>query len=162
MALEVNESDQNSHHLNVQAKLKLPHPYFTTYYAILWVDSGEGARHQFLQIVPAQEESDKAASLALHHETLRFSTPILPDETSVPQLSDNTSWARAQRAPISIFKWDVNGSTPSPGQIWLLVYAILSMSPEFEVFRAKLNCHGSDELWRTSRRHCSPTITQFN
>ncbi|KAL1634672.1 hypothetical protein SLS58_010571 [Diplodia intermedia] len=131
------------------AKLRLPHPYLTTYYA---VDSGRTLAVNDGGITPllrVQEEAGSAEELhgRLHDDNLLFTTPKqdAADAADLPPPSNNTAWARARRAPWAAFTWDGSAAAsapPTPGQLWLAIYFILTIAPDLEIFR--LTLHGAE------------------
>lgn len=78
----------------------------------------------------------------LHATDFLFTRPRAPPSTSAPPLSNNKSWARARRAPLSVFSWKTD-SEPTPAQVWLVLYAVFTIEPETEAFRVALRGHGS-------------------
>ena len=127
------------------AKLRLPHPYYTTYYAVP-SDTGS-AEVQRLQIKQdSYEEPRKDAEelrQQLHHESLQY-TSLTEPEGSLPSDSNNSPWARARRCHATKFSW--GGQTPSLGQAWLIVYAIFTQAPEHEYFRLALDGFDQETL----------------
>jgi N5-hydroxy-L-ornithine N5-transacylase len=127
------------------AKLRLPHPYYTTYYA---VPSNRGsAEMQTIQLqldtYDGPHNGAETLSQELHHDSLRYNTLTEP-EGSLPADSNNSPWARARRSYASTFTW--TGSTPTLGQAWLVIYAIFTQSPDHEYFRLALNGSGHETL----------------
>ncbi|GME39283.1 Aerobactin siderophore biosynthesis protein iucb [Neofusicoccum parvum] len=119
------------------AKLRLPHPHLTTYYAL---DSGrtwsDGTR--LLQVHKADEEGTQDPPSPFHNDSFLFSTPKQDaPESELPPTSNNTAWARARRAPWAVFTWD-SEAEPSLGQLWLAIYFILTIQPDLEIFRVSL------------------------
>ncbi|OMP85130.1 putative lysine N-acyltransferase [Diplodia seriata] len=123
------------------AKLRLPHPYLTTYYA---VDSGRTlAADGITPLLRVQEEAGTAEELhgRLHNDALLFTTPAQDvADADLPPLSNNTAWARARRAPWAAFTWDGSSNAPPTlGQLWLAIYFILTIAPDLEIFRITLH-----------------------
>jgi hypothetical protein len=126
------------------AKLRLPHPYLTAYNILpSHIPSSNAC---FLQVRKCQDVNDDTPQLflPLHNDNLCFSiTPTTED--TLPPISDNTPWARSQRAPSVTFNW-ISNRPPSVGQIWLITYAILIIQPDLEIFRAQLSGSGHERL----------------
>ncbi|KAH8672883.1 acyl-CoA N-acyltransferase [Tricladium varicosporioides] len=108
----------------------LPHPWNTAYRVERAQQANSSSTAQF-QLVVAKEsqESDFAT---LQNTKIWFSPLSKGEEISI---DDNTSWARAQRSLSSTIEW--NGEA-SLGQIWLIIYASFSLSPDQEQFRLRL------------------------
>lgn len=141
----MNKSTKSPLAASAVAKLRLPHPYLTTYYA---VPSNKTSRDvQVLQIQPEQPEYQSKGTPSLpepfHSDDLLYTTLINPSEP-LPVPSNNSAWARSRRAPSSSIEWETG--TPTISQIWLIVYMILTRTPDTEIFRLKLFGHGSDSI----------------
>jgi N5-hydroxy-L-ornithine N5-transacylase len=119
------------------AKLRLPHPYLTTYYAVPSKETSEGARvlHINLEALEHQKTRGKELPAPLHRENLCY-TELKDSSEPLPVSSNNSAWARSRRAPTSTIRWD--GEAPTLGQLWLIVYMILTQTPTTELFRLKL------------------------
>jgi N5-hydroxy-L-ornithine N5-transacylase len=124
------------------AKLRLPYPYYTTYYAVP-SDEAPGGQNS-VQLKKDDHEASKADAEALeeelHNDSLYY-TPLRKPQGNLPPDSNNSAWARARRSYHTSFEWTC-GSAPTLGQAWLVVYAILTQSPDHEYFR--LSLHGPD------------------
>lgn len=83
----------------------------------------------------------------LQHSSLRFTDLSLEDAAASPPESNNSAWARAKRSPITQMTWE-GDTAPTVAQIWIVVYTILSIRPELEVFRINLSGQRGDELTR--------------
>ncbi|KAJ5733395.1 hypothetical protein N7493_002181 [Penicillium malachiteum] len=129
-------------------KIRLPHPYLTTYHLIPSEISQNGS--QLLQLRKSQGEEANHFPKALHNEKLYFGPlePVNPDQAA-PE-SNNTAWARAQRSPSSLCTWQDN-SAPTVGQIWLYLYAIFTLNENIETFRLQLQGHEAEELAQALR-----------
>ncbi|KAK0615531.1 putative lysine N-acyltransferase C17G9.06c [Lasiodiplodia hormozganensis] len=146
-AFQFSDSEQPS----AVAKLRLPHPYLTTFYAVAsgktWTDNGN------TPLLRVQEEAGTAQELhdCLHDDSLLFSLPKQDTaDADLPPLSNNTAWARARRSPRAVFTWD-ESTAPTLGQLWLAIYFILTIAPDLETFRITL--HGADH------QHLSAALT---
>ncbi|KAF2102360.1 hypothetical protein NA57DRAFT_33345 [Rhizodiscina lignyota] len=130
---------------NVIAKLALPHPYLTEYFIV--PEETLPRDRKLLQVLPAQSKQnlENASSLTLHDGSISFTAPKDESPDHAPPISDNTLWARNQRASLSTFEW-TSDLPPSLGQAWLVVYAIFTMRPDLEVFRCQLSGSRSEEL----------------
>lgn len=123
----------------------LPEPH-TVSYAIRECTSGSTSKSFRLELSP-ESSAGSEPSQVLYHDSLRFTDLFSEDSTTAPPENNNSAWARARRSPVSRITWD-GGKTPSVGQIWIVVYSILSQSHNLEVFRVELSGSGSDELAR--------------
>lgn len=122
------------------AKLRLPHPFLTTYYVVQSERTLDG--NPLFQLRKGESDTGLPSSatrveVQLHRDSVYFSDvqPELSD--AAPPLSDNSAWARCQRAPRRSISWD-GWEPPSLGQIWLIVYAIFTIKEDLEMFRFKL------------------------
>lgn len=124
------------------AKLRLPHPYLTTYYTLSSGRTWEDGTPLLAVHTPDQNDSHSP----LHNDNVLFSIPKAdaPD-SELPPPSNNTAWARARRAPWSVFTWN-NTTAPELGQLWLAVYFILTIQPDLEIFRISLKGPDSQAL----------------
>lgn len=108
----------------------LPHPWNTAYRIQRASQAGSSSIAKFqLVVAKGSQENDFTT---LQNTNIRFSPLSKGEEISI---DDNTSWARAQRSLSSAIEW--NGEA-SLGQIWLIVYASFSLSPDQEQFRLQL------------------------
>lgn len=120
-------------------KIRLPHPYLTTYYLEPSAKIQDGNR--LFQLRKTDEGEAQPFPHALHNDQIYFGAPRpVNPETAVPS-SNNTAWARAQRSPSSLCVWE-GACAPTVGQIWLFLYAIFTVQEEIETFRLQLQ--GSD------------------
>jgi N5-hydroxy-L-ornithine N5-transacylase len=120
------------------AKLRLPHPYLTTYYAVPSKEASEGARLLLINSEAPQHQNKRGKELPvpLHRDNLSY-TELQNAPEALPLPSNNSAWARSRRAPSSTIKWE--GGAPTLGQIWLIVYMILTQTPTTEILRLKLS-----------------------
>ncbi|KAF2667091.1 hypothetical protein BT63DRAFT_427509 [Microthyrium microscopicum] len=139
MALLPESSSQAPLKSMALAKLALPHPFLTEFLVVPSLNTNNDGS-TLLQIRPAQSGKGIALSSPLHRDDLHFTVPQATEHSSQLDSSDNTQWARSQRASRAIFWWETT-SPPTTGQIWLIVYALLIMKPELEVFRVELSGH---------------------
>lgn len=120
-------------------KLRLPHPYYTTYFAI--AEDGD-SKQQILRL--AMDDSGPTDSQALpenlHNENISY-RPLQAASGNLPPDSNNSAWARARRAPSTSISWE-DAVSPTLGQIWLIVYAIFTQFPQTEIFRLTLQGSG--------------------
>ncbi|EGE09382.1 siderophore biosynthesis acetylase AceI [Trichophyton equinum CBS 127.97] len=126
--------------------IRIPEPQNATYEI---VESTPGSKPKSLRVQLCGETGtqSKPQKVTLHHSCLMFTDLSLEDASRVPPDNNNSPWARAKRSPLSNMSWEGN-DTPTVGQIWIVVYAILTVHPELEVFRITLNGAGSDILAR--------------
>lgn len=141
--------------------LKLPHPYLTPYEITNVSSSGTSSTYQ-LKLLEAQDgNTGLHPPTALHTDTISFSEVMFPRDNEVPPTGDNSSWARARRAPYSLISW--SAKQPIAAQIWLISYALVTQHPFTEHFRVELNGKGSQQLSRELQssglfhRHPSPS-----
>ncbi|TGZ81720.1 aerobactin siderophore biosynthesis protein iucB [Ascodesmis nigricans] len=124
--------------------LKLPHPYLTSYN--IAPSSKQHENRKLLQISHQGAPANAAPLPApLHNDSLFFSNLTFLKNGQRPAESINTPWGRARRSPESVFHW-TSSSAPTLGQVWLAIYAIFTVWPEFEYFRLRLDGAGKDEV----------------
>ena len=124
--------------------IRLPEPWKTKYE--LWqASSGLNGRIFQLRLSNNQSEDSVKISQPLHHDTLYFSELIPSPQASLASTEDNTDWGRACRNPVSFVTWD-GVSSPTVGQIWTLVYALVSLRPTEEAFRLSFSGAEKDQL----------------
>lgn len=121
------------------SKIRLPHPYLTTYNVTPSNAIIEG--NASFQLRKADSGEAQAFPGVLHNENLRFTALRSVSPQNAVPASNNTAWARAQRSPSAIARWG-KGPAPSVGQIWLYLYTIFTVQQETETFRLILQ--GSD------------------
>ncbi|ORY68445.1 acyl-CoA N-acyltransferase [Pseudomassariella vexata] len=127
--------------------LKLPHPYLTPYFLVKSSKQSENST-PLLQVQPKSSGNGKPLPEPLHSASLFFTEPIDLKSSERPPESNNTPWGRARRAPSSSFTWEEGTPTPTLGQAWLLVYVLLTIRPQMEVFRLTLSGPGKESLAR--------------
>lgn len=123
--------------------VRLPEPWKTTY--DLQVVSIEHTLRRFQLRRSPRADDGIPPPEPLHHGSLTFTDLTIPDPSSIPDESNNSAWARAQRAPLTQITW-TSGGTPTVGQIWCVVYALETLRSEYEIFRAVLSGDGQDQL----------------
>ncbi|KAJ9656900.1 hypothetical protein H2198_004653 [Neophaeococcomyces mojaviensis] len=109
------------------AKLRLPYPYLTTYHAI-----PTSEHHLKIQL---SEDGPESPPQDLHSNDLQHRA-LEPPQGTLPEVSNNSAWARARRSYSTTITW--HESQPSLAQIWLVVYMIFTQTPDHEVFRMRL------------------------
>jgi hypothetical protein len=115
----------------------LPHPHLTAYriYRSADGDAATSANFKIELLKDQPEETIKStASKPLHNSNVLFSHLLRGENVSI---DDNTPWARARRAQSATIQWQ-GPASPTLGQIWLIIYASFSLSPDHEYFRLKL------------------------
>jgi hypothetical protein len=125
-------------------RLRLPHPYLTEFLIESSNTLYEG-KHDLLRVKPSGVSPSDSLPSQLQRDDFLFTLPDLTHEGLELLLSDNTPWARSQRAHQSVFIWDGNVS-PTLAQAWLAIYALFTTKPEIEIFRLKLSGAGSSIL----------------
>ncbi|KAM4055882.1 acetyltransferase (GNAT) domain-containing protein [Hirsutella rhossiliensis] len=128
-------------------KIRLPHPYLTTYYLEPSSKTADGN-------VPSyhfrQGDTSKPAQVfaqPLHNEQIHFSRLAPLESDNVPD-SDNTAWARARRSPVWTVTWE-GAELPTVAQVWLFLYAFFTVDHETETFRLRLCGPGTHALVRS-------------
>jgi hypothetical protein len=125
-------------------KIRLPHPYLTTYNVA--PSSKAVCDTQSFQLRKADNAQEaQPFPQALHNDQLYFTVPIPVNSESAPPTSNNTAWARAQRSPSSIARWE-NQTAPTVGQIWLYLYTIFTVQEDIETFRLQLQGPHADAV----------------
>jgi hypothetical protein len=114
--------------------VKLPHPFLTTY-QVQCVE--QKSIPKLILTLDEQQPSFQPPNNALHHDSLSWLELSFDADDQTPPSSNNTSFARAQRSPRTIFQWTGN-SAPSLGQIWNVIHAIYLAHPIYEYFRLTL------------------------
>ncbi|TQB68715.1 hypothetical protein MPDQ_002895 [Monascus purpureus] len=123
----------------------LPEPYKTRYQ--LKTISQNGSQRNFKLVLAEQQNEGLSPPQPLDHKSLTFTEPISIDRSNTLADSDNTSWAIAQRAPTVCLSWQSN-LAPTVGQIWIVIYAIVSLRMESELFTVSLAGNGKESLIR--------------
>lgn len=123
--------------------VRLPEPYKTAY-ELQIVSVQQDIRQFQLRRVPRPDDGIPAPE-SLDHASLKFTDLTDPEASRTPPQGNNSAWARAQCSPLTQFTWD-GKETPSVGQIWNVIYAILTLHTEFEIFRVLLSGEGKEPL----------------
>lgn len=123
--------------------VRLPEPWKTTY-EIRISKHVKPVPLLNLTLSHKQLPDSRSPPEPLHLESLRFSDLISESNVLTPQPGDNSSWARFHQSPLSRLSWD-EAVVPSVGQIWNLIYSIVTLYPELEDFRLELtgNSHAT-------------------
>lgn len=122
--------------------VRLPEPYKTSY--ALQVLSVEHGLRTFQLRRAARADDGIPPPVSFDHALLKF-TDLAQSESSILPLGNNSAWARAQRSPVTNFSWDT-ADAPSVGQIWNVIYALLILYTDFEIFRVILSGEGKELL----------------
>lgn len=138
--------------------LKLPHPYLTAYTIKNTAAAGQPKSYQ----ITLSPENSKATGVplpaTLHHPSLFFSDIAFLAGNNIPPKGDNSSWARARRAPYATISW--TGTRPTVAQLWLVAYALVSQHPFIESIRILFSGNDaaslSSELYTTGLFHSHP------
>lgn len=120
------------------AKLRLPHPYLTTYYAV------PAETEQELKLKLGRSRSQgigQPLPVVLHNDNVTY-TRLEEAKLSLPNASNNSAWARAKRQPHTSIKW--TGDSPTTPHLWLIIYMIFTQWPEYEAFRLNLEGTGRE------------------
>ncbi|KAK2731031.1 Hydroxyornithine transacylase sid3 [Onygenales sp. PD_40] len=125
--------------------VRLPEPYKTKY-ELFQASSGPNGRIFQLRLSKHQNNGAVNPLEPLHHDLLYFSELVSSPQAALPSQSDNTAWARACRSLVSFVTWD-GASAPTVGQIWTLLYGILSITPSEESFRLSFAGAQKDQLY---------------
>lgn len=129
-------------------KIRLPHPYLTTYHLVPSSKVQDG--NQLYRLQKSSEGEAQAFPYALHDDQLYFSAPQPVNPDSAVPTSNNTAWARARRSPSCLCTWQTS-SAPTVGQIWLFLYAIFTVQEEVETFRLQLQGCDAEALAHSLR-----------
>lgn len=131
-------------------KLKLPHPYLTTYLAV------PTQEQSWLKIALDESVSTQGGEqppFQLHNNSISYQPPA--DTDSKVEASNNSAWAVTKRAPQASIKW--TDDTPTLPQLWLVIYMIFTQSPGNEIFRLNLSGDGS-EIIKSQLRQCTLAV----
>ena len=138
--------------------LKLPHPYLTAYVITNKASSGQPKRYQIALSADHSKGNGRPTPVGLHHDGLFFTGIAFLSDSAIPPKGDNSSWARARRAPYVTISW--SGTRPSVAQLWLVAYALFSQHPFVENIRVLLSGDSAaslaDELYTTGLLHPHP------
>lgn len=115
-------------------KVKLPHPFLSTY-RIQTVSTSRPSR--LILILDEECAPGKPLPEPLHSQSLSWLDLDNKSKEGFPPQTDNSSWARACRSPKTTFEWTGNNA-PSLGQIWNVIHAIYLTHPTHEYFRLAL------------------------
>ncbi|KAF3765442.1 hypothetical protein M406DRAFT_88309 [Cryphonectria parasitica EP155] len=121
--------------------VKLPYPFLTTYR----VQKIEDSTPRLVLTLEDQPANGRALPQPLHSDALSFFDLTYPGENECPPIAENNPWARARRAPSTVFQW-TGASPPSLDQIWNVVHAIYLAHPANEYFRLSLAGEGQEVL----------------
>ncbi|KZZ90699.1 Acyl-CoA N-acyltransferase [Ascosphaera apis ARSEF 7405] len=124
----------------------LPEPWKVRYELSEASSSSDGRIFQLLKSNQQRPDIQEPPA-ALHNPGLFFSELLTSPQNSLPKDNDNTAWARACRYLVSFATWD-GDAAPTAGQIWLVVYALLSLKPTVEHFRFAFTGKGKEQLQR--------------
>jgi hypothetical protein len=138
--------------------LKLPHPYLTAYVVKNIATSGQSKQYQISLSAEQSQKNGVPTPVALHNDNLLFSDIAFLANGAIPPKGDNSSWARARRAPHVTVSW--TGARPSVPQLWLVAYALVSLHPFVENLRVLLSGNDApalaNELYTTGLFHPHP------
>ncbi|RDW89802.1 GNAT family N-acetyltransferase [Aspergillus mulundensis] len=123
--------------------IRLPEPYKTTY-RLQVVSVQHGTRKLQLRRSPRVDDGLPPPE-PLHRDSLHFTDLREPDPFTTPPDGNNSAWARAQRSPVTYWNWE-GKEPPTVAQIWKVLYALLTLRTEFEIFRAVLSGTGRELL----------------
>ncbi|KAK2598931.1 hypothetical protein QQS21_005609 [Conoideocrella luteorostrata] len=124
-------------------KIRLPHPYLTTYYLVPSPKTANGNQTYFLR-QEKQSNDGEPFPYPLHDENILF-TELNPVKADKVDESNNTEWARARRSPAWVISWETT-EMPTVGQVWLFLYAFFTVHHSVESFRLRLKGFGDAEL----------------
>ncbi|KFA50504.1 hypothetical protein S40293_03033 [Stachybotrys chartarum IBT 40293] len=123
--------------------VKLPHPYQTEY--AIRKSSSSSSDAPLYQVALKSSTTTSQLPLELHSSALYFSEPIGLKSSELPADSNNSSWARARRAPCVTTAWE-GREPPSLAQAWLLLYVLFTLNPGNETLRLELKGTGASVL----------------
>ncbi|KAJ4507191.1 hypothetical protein HRR83_005911 [Exophiala dermatitidis] len=139
---EASSSDSLSLSSKYLPPVRLPEPWKTTYEIRVVSETADDLPILNLALSETQVSGAILPPEQLHNDSLLFSdlTAEQGDAAFVPPAGDNSAWARFHQTPISYLSWDDNNNSNNVtvGQIWNLVYALVTLYPEIESFRLDL------------------------
>lgn len=135
--------------------LRLPHPYLTTYRVhevnLSQAPTRNGSKLLHIRYEPRTSaktptQKDGQSLKEPLHSNMRFTDPEQDQSPEqLPAEAINSFWGRSRRSPKSVITWsEIQPATLA--QVWLIVYALLSLHSNLEYFRIELVGLGSDEL----------------
>ncbi|KIX07788.1 uncharacterized protein Z518_02442 [Rhinocladiella mackenziei CBS 650.93] len=124
--------------------VRLPEPWKTTY-EIHVISETENHPPLSLRLAQNQLPGSILPPDPLHHESLTFSDLVSGLDSFAPVTGDNSPWARYHQSLISHVSWDEAG-VPTVGQIWNLIYAIVTLYPDQERFRLEFTGNHHEDL----------------
>ncbi|KAF1994955.1 hypothetical protein P154DRAFT_566984 [Amniculicola lignicola CBS 123094] len=138
--------------------LKLPHPYLTAYEIIKDDPKQKHPKYQVKLSAAHSKSNGLAPPATLHHDSASFAEVAFLAEDRIPPAGDNSSWARARRAPYTTISW--TETRPTIAQLWLISYSLITLHPLVENFRVVLSgpeasCLSTD-LFSTGLFHSHP------
>lgn len=122
------------------AKVRLPHPYLITYYAVRDEQSSEQLH---IKLGTGEDQASQNFAESLHNDDLTY-TSLQGSSDALPLDSNNSAWARVRRAHFTVVTW--RSAPPTLSQLWLVVYMIFTQCPDHELFRLRLSGSGSGGL----------------
>ncbi|KAG5959894.1 hypothetical protein E4U58_004822 [Claviceps cyperi] len=129
-------------------KIRLPHPYRTTYHLHLaptpTPPPTDGSRTYFLRQGEQAVDEGEPFPVVLDDESILFTE--LGPAPDVMDDADNTEWARARRSPLWRIDWTGNAATPTLGHVWLFLYALFTMHHDVETVRLRLQGQGGADV----------------
>ncbi|KAG6114680.1 hypothetical protein E4U13_003252 [Claviceps humidiphila] len=144
MAPSTSNQSQQKHPSSV--KIRLPHPYLTTYHLHLapTPPPTDDSRTYFLRQDEQAVDEGEPFPAVLHDESILFTELGLTSD--VIDEADNTEWARARRSPSWCIDWTASAATPTLGHVWLFLYAFFTMHHDVETFRLRLQGQGAADV----------------
>ncbi|KAG6103558.1 hypothetical protein E4U31_002733 [Claviceps sp. LM219 group G6] len=144
MAPSTSQQSQQKHPSSV--KIRLPHPYLTTYHLHLapTPPPTDDSRTYFLRQDEQAVNEGEPFPAVLHDESILF-TELGPAPDVIDE-ADNTEWARARRSPSWRIDWTASAATPTLGHVWLFLYAFFTMHHHVETFRLRLQGQGTADV----------------
>lgn len=117
-------------------KIRLPHPFLTTYYLEQAATSNEGRQSYRLRQANSTQETGEPFPQALHNDGLVFSNLPPVDADNIHE-ADNRAWARARRSPVWALSWECQ-EQPTLAQAWMFLYTFFTYENNVEEFRLRL------------------------
>ncbi|KAF4976532.1 hypothetical protein FZEAL_6824 [Fusarium zealandicum] len=124
-------------------KIRLPHPYLTTYYLEPSSKSTEGRPSYGFRKADTPEDGT-AFPQALHRDGLVFSSLPTAESDKIPD-SNNTEWARARRSPVWAASWE-GSEQPTLAQVWMFFYTFFAYEHDVEQIRLRLEGSSAEAL----------------
>ncbi|KAM5344262.1 hypothetical protein ACJ41O_012799 [Fusarium nematophilum] len=122
-------------------KIRLPHPYLTTYY----LDRSPSKPDSYTLREAETPKDGKSFPKALVAGSGLVFTKLPPAESDKIDKANNREWARARRSPVWALSWE-SQDAPTLAQVWMFLYTFWAYQHSVEQIRLRLEGAGADEL----------------